>query len=470
MEKLSVGVLADVFSIIAQYLPVQYLYNFPLTCKSYLALNDKSVFRLATHFVNGITLRRTQAILRQEFAKDIGLTSFCGAISIGKTIGGFACCTDASLIVCTTNVVNTWIAESKQLGWYSPNPVLSKVLFYSSKVCKHYKYLKEIPDDHTEVSTKIIVVPCGNKLSISNLYNAIGFIKRMDCEQKVVVIDEAHIFNSKFISHISHKTRKDQESVFDRGLLLSATPLDDKVRKYVSRFITASSPVLRVPKIKWRILQTENIKEDSEEISTAHDKICVITTNVNIEYMAKEEGFPDKKIFILKGGATTIPRFNAYEDKAILFVNTNQNEGINVHANALIIPNPGEMNTNNLIQTFGRVLRTGNDNEYVYIYLLCFGDLDFYRACYARCFSINAWKFKYDTAPTLSYLVKCAAMFRLTGTKMDTIRKEDGCILFADPVLLGKKGPKKLYDWWKENTPGDASLYEESIKDILGYY
>jgi hypothetical protein len=161
----------------------------------------------------------------------------------------------------------------------------------------------------------------------------------------------------------------------------------------------------------------------------------------------------------------TITKFNSWEDKCILLINTVQNTGINVLAEALVLPDAGTTNSIRITQTVGRIVRTNNPVDNVHIYLCAKDEQAFIRCHYARCYYNEEWRYPFNTLPNLDYLKKCLSIMNLFGTTVDVVDSVDGCVIFADVGML--EDTREVVEWWSKNRTKKSVLVKEQVTRLM---
>lgn len=459
----------DVISVLVSKLEFVDIYFLLMTCRSLAKIISEYSERYQIELAPKIKLRPLQGMLRDQFSKYKGdIITFCAPKSFGKTIAGCGCVNGATVICASSNTLKVWIVELKEkLNWYNPNPENSKVLVFSSTIRKHWNYLKNFPKNRT--SAIILVSDC-------NLRNAMDVICNItEQKEKILIIDEAHYNRTPVVDELSlHR--------YTKCLMLSATNI---VRNVIGipETATVRSIVVgglgKVPEVVWHINKLTEEEIDLRSLDQPnHDyisSICqkykktAIVSTVDFLNNVNTKNISECKIFYQKTGVNTIPKFNNTNEKAVLLLNSNQNEGINVYANAIIIANPGTMNAERVGQTVGRIVRTGNTNRRVHIYMLCANNYALYRSIYAKCYYSAEWPFPYNTLPDEKYLNKSMQLIKVLGINPIDIIPSDGCILFNDNSVKTYTADM-IVDWWSRNISikgYQTKLNETIIRNIL---
>lgn len=481
MNTIDLGQLINVLSIVKKYSGLGAMANLTLTCQDFYE-HRREILDVGETILSGIKLRYNQNLLRYFFKETQGFTYFRGALSMGKTIAGYSCYTEASLILCTSNVLTPWVNDAEKLGWYHSDPKKSKIIINDSTRPKHVAFIKEYALSKATPPNKIIITTTGNKKLKYKVLAAMNVIKAMDCKEKVLVVDEAHLFSIGILSYLKDRTRVSGKpdlqgyAVFDRALMLSATPVPNDTKYLMNHIISAGlGSKDKVPLVKWRFYRVD--QEENPDVNglikslvKKHHKTTIISIKDTLTNLVEAKLFGDTNVITLKKGLATVNKFNTLKEDAVLLINTGQNEGINLHCDSLILLDL-HVNSHSLNQTFGRVLRTGNKNKYVHIHMISNSAHIFYNYCYARCFSVKDKPHVVDINPDLRMTIKAAALIRVLGKEPASIDKVDGCILFSNPVLYQTTTEKaKIYQWWLKYRNQKTCLSLETIQTVLDYY
>lgn len=447
------------------------------TCKTLLKLVRSSYSKKYCRLRDtDITLRFLQCMLRDTFAvMDTGTILFQARKSFGKTIGGYACANKCGMVLLTTNLMKVWLTEAKVLGWYHANPELSKVLCF--KIKKHWDYINKILAEGDDISNKEVILLVHD----AQVENGIRFMNRIRTTQpKVLVVDEAHIPRAA-VKEVQSACKWNKGRVFDKQLLLSADVMSPATQWINRPYRMVSVKQLdEVPEIGWNIIPLWESQEEwidvFNRVVDQYNKVALVATKEQLDYIESFESDGEKKrrrnkeyrgarIFYQKTGMNTISNFNDWEDAAVLLINSIQNTGINVSADALLIAEAGITNSTRISQTVGRVVRTTNNVSVVKVYLCAKDEQAFIRCHYARCYYNEEWKYPFNTLPVLPYLKKCISIMNIFGTNVINVDSVDGCVIFADITMLEK--PQEIVDWWQRNRTEASVLTENNVKVLM---
>jgi hypothetical protein len=467
----------DVIGIILGELHPAQIVNFSIVCKYYLKIYRRYM-KTQERDIGDYQLSNMQFIIRDEFSRMNGVMAVEAHMGWGKTILGYACCSNVSLILATSNTYKVWVKEAIKIGWYNYDPKKSKVLCFHSSRQKHKKYIEALPADRS----KVIILTTDKKAE-----QAIGIITAMQSKYKrTVIVDEAHVA-SRYVIDLQSYIGNDVAAghVFHRELLLSATKMDRRLmcftgsRDYpINRYIKVLS-IDKVPALIWEVEHMEqpfnsDIAAWSVYIKTLikkTDKTVILCTKDQFMALTDQKIFRRTKIFKLKQGVSTTEAFDKYNERAILFINTNQNEGLNLLAKRIICIHPGTMNVDRIIQSSGRIVRPTNPRKKVYINCLCYGNHEVAKIYYAKAYSYREWLWSYNKYPNDQFLMKVIAFMRALGTSVTTISQIDACILFADfDTLTDTLTTTNLVEWWEKNTRNSnipSVLSADFIADII---
>ena len=474
---------ADVLGVILGFVnsPAA-IVNFSIACKKHMEIYQEYINRQSRAIGGGIVLSNMQYVISKELSTASGVIAIQAPMGFGKTILGYACCQGLTVIVTTSNTYKVWLEEATKIKWYNPKPEKSRIICYHNSRPKHTAYLRGLKADDKRWDDMIIVT------TDNYLYDIIKFFKGIFLKKRgTVIVDEAHDYRKKIfqLQYCVGLNENDANNIFHREILLSGSRMCPKQMKFVGKGY--AFPIHRyikifqldpVPNIIWNIKELEkSFINDPEEWSRAvrsilrrHDKICLVTTEEQKDSLVSEETFKNIKFIKIGQGISAVNKFSKVDGKAVLWVNTNQNEGINVLAEGMIVLHPSIMNVGRMIQTAMRIVRPTNKRKEVFVHFLCCGIIETMRAHYARYYSYNDWRNKwgYNSHPDHSYLHKTSGMLRMLGRTYKTISQVDGCIIYADYALLNLTA-KQVIDWWKSNLGNEETiLTEEIIYDIIG--
>ena len=461
-----------------------------LTCKTLLKL-VKSHYssrhrRLEdTH----ISLRFTQCMLRDTFSSmTTGSMLFQARKSFGKTISGFSCAGRCAMVLVPSNVLKVWLAEADNLGWYNSDPNKSRVISLKGAK-KHIDYVKSVLAQGSTIQhTNDVILLCTD-LQVDKGLNFMS--KVVTDSPKVLIVDEAHV--SRNAVHLVQSVCKWYVStgIFDKQLLLSADVMKPgRIGVSMPYRCVSVKDLGEVPKVNWSILPMRQLGDkwlDTLDLALSeYNKVVLVSIVDDLDYIQyfddiqaldpnapadpkrkrkKNREYRGAKIFYQKTGTKTIPKFNDYDGDCILLVNTNQNTGVNILADALVMPDAGSTNSIRITQTVGRVVRTTNNVDSVEIYLCAETEQAFIRCHYARCYYNEDWKYPFETLPTLPYLRKCISILKMLGTSITDVNSVDGCVIFADSSMI--LNHQEVIDWWITHQTDDTVLTEDMVGDLM---
>jgi hypothetical protein len=415
--------------------------------------------------------------------------------SFGKTISGYACIGECGMVLLPASLIKVWVSEAKNLGWYSSDPLKTRVLSLRD-VKKHHTYVNSvIAPGSTIVPNKQVILLVAD----ANYQQGVSFMSRIiTTEPKVLVIDEAHLNRNAVFGIQSYcKWENGGKGVFDKQLLLSADVMRPRSCgvEQPYRMVTVKD-LGDVPDIIWNVVQCwdsdKTWRTTLDEALGAYNKVVLVGIKDELDSIQfyddnlqqrkelkknpnmvvdpkrkriKNKEYNDAKIFYQKKGIDTITKFNNYDGDCLLMINTAQDTGINVLADALVMSNAGSTNSTRITQSVGRVVRTTNDVDSVEIYLCAVSEQAYIRCHYARCYYNDNWKFKYDLLPTLPYLRKCVSILKMLGTSIVDVNSVDGCVIFADSSVI--PDTTEILAWWKLHRTDDTVLTKDMVSDLM---
>jgi len=404
------------------------------------------------------------------------------------------CCSDLNtLIVLTPAVLKVWMEELIKIGWIHSDPVKSKVLVKHNIRPKHNKYYTEnIP---YWSSHKIIIT--------TNVYKDNG--NGPETEADVVIFDEYHkpqqcsqaanavgcywpfnplpnqLVNGIMVFNPTEKrpikvlglTAEDVVSSPSRKILkLKDEDYSDKLPTVSLHYYTVDNGMNTYAK---KNVHIADVKEHGDlykyQLLAALKGKRKVVISVDRGYIGDEirkiiNSTGRYKIFELLSSMVTVDRFLKYDEgRAILFIGSNNNEGLNILAKHLIIIKPDTMNCARIRQTINRIRRPNNPNRKLTCNFILGGEIALIKTFYASCYGATSWPLDYNETPGEKFLLKCVSVLRLLGCN-DILELSivDGCIIFDS--YRGSSRYKKVIKWWEENREENTVLSIEVIKNL----
>ena len=417
------------------------------------------------------------------------------------------------IVIVPSSVLKVWINECIKASLYHADPEKSKVLIFDSQRPKHVQYVKdkcldkvlEYAREHKmndvleyakEKELKEILDYATSQGYISLLQYA-QFAGLEEVLQTHVVIMKTSTYKKEEIGTVDfellindeyHKTQIDGP---DKTLgLTGESTYKVKSSKDHKRVILRSGFVdykEKIPNVIYKQFNIDNtvdghlgtIAHSTELLNKQQEEYrrqivkCVktymkITIFVGDGAVGKnvkkwiEEDCPKYSAFQLASSAVTIKKFLESPGAAVLYINTNSCEGLNIFGEALLLLNPDIMSVIRIKQVIGRLLRPNNPHENVYVNYVMYGRIAELKAAYARCYADCRFDLELKEYPTDIALFKSGMIIRMLKCDIWNIPIPDGCLIF-DQVRTEKRY-KEMKTWWLEHRTEDTCLNNSLIE------
>jgi len=169
-----------------------------------------------------------------------------------------------------------------------------------------------------------------------------------------------------------------------------------------------------------------------------------------------DDDLDDYKVFELLSTTKTLDTFHSYTKKAILFVGSSNNEGLNIFEENLILFKPDIMASTRIKQSIGRLRRPGNKYETVNCDIIVGDKIGLLKSFYSTCYSGFTWVLGFIDSPNPEFRQKCIGIMGLMGFKdfLDFPRI-DACVIFDN--VHTRERYELVSNWWLKNK-GDNSV------------
>ena len=478
---------------------------------------------------------RTQQLIANVFMKSEGITALMAKQGFGKTLTAYAIGKQSMrcLIVVPTGTLlsSTWIAKGQEYGLIDPDVNETTFFIYDTKYMPNHRELLTSSNVAKRFKDKRLVIVCKNG-SLSAKKNrdgkiipgAIEIFKNvgLNGNEFTVVVDEAHSPNIQLLNYLQPLFNKDTSAnktgiVVTRELLMSGSEIDMKENRFemysnkvakggkvtlprTAKTLPITVPISGgkyeinhtievfetdpVPRDDWKFVEMSSAsfssdpsawKKQIKKILQKHSNVAICAYDKDFDEIAKGIKDMERTVTIATGAKKNVIDFNNGKYSAILF-SQRQSRGLNLHADALIIVNPSDMQSKAIHQTSRRIIRSDSRFDDVTIYVL-YGDIDSYlKAYYVYSQSCIGWRFGMDHEVNTAMVYKCVGVIRAVGSSTIEIGRIDACILLANYLELVKSGrievgevSKEIITWWEEQTKKQGQktiLNERIIQDI----
>ena len=178
-----------------------------------------------------------------------------------------------------------------------------------------------------------------------------------------------------------------------------------------------------------------------------------------------DEDLGDYKVFELLSTDKTLDNFHSYTKKAILFVGSSNNEGLNIFEENLILFKPDIMAVTRIKQTIGRLRRPGNPYPTVHCDVIVGDRIGLLKSFYGVCYGNQSWELGMQDSPDPGFLLKCSSIMALMGYH-DFLEFPhiDACVIFDHIHTLERF--ELVSKWWLENKTPDCILTLDHINAL----
>lgn len=453
--------------LVNSYCNIDSAMNLSLTSKY---LNETIFYEWKRKHIKPFTLTVPQYIFSLKVHKAFRTDRICvvsAPMGWGKTLMAIYYIitintTSNVLIVVPPTVLKVWMEELIKTGLISPKPKDSKVLVMHSTRPAHQKYHSADTMNHF-IEHRIILTT--NKIA-HKVYGNVDLI----------VIDEYH--KTKHYSTANAKIL---------GLTAELVESDNNTRVLAMRDITFSE---KIPDVQYNYYYVDNERDanyckygihiedvtDFEEdykyqfyqCISAKNKVVISVDHGEIGKLVREwvtEMFPMYKVYELLSSTKTIDAFTTINTNAILFIGANNNEGLNILAEHILMVKPDIMLVKRIKQTLGRLRRPNNPHRTITCNFLVGGKIAVLKSYYAACYANTNWTLSYEDTPDERFLLKCLSMAGLLGYKsIIDFPMVDGCVLF-DAIHTTERC-EEILEWWTRNKTEDSALNEDMIRGM----
>jgi len=372
------------------------------------------------------------------------------------------------LIAVPPATLKVWINELTKVGLLKSKVEESTVLVYHSTRPKHqahHNLLSDVYTSHRIVLTTDMIV---------------GKIKGTP---DLLIRDETHkpvkkSIGSWFESNSNIKTlgltAEDVSSAFNtRVLKLVDNKFNDKIPNIEYKFhIVDPNKIGSYAKYGVHVNEVMDNADDYRDLLIdcirAKEKVVMFLDKGGIGTSVREwieEDLSDYKVFELLSTNKTLDSFHVYTKKAILFVGSSNNEGLNIFEENLILFKPDIMAATRMKQSIGRLRRPGNSYETVYCDIIVGDKIGLLKSFYAACYSDQSWTLGFEDSPNPDFLFKCSGIMALMGYH-DFLEfpRVDACVIFDNVHTLERY--EQVAKWWLENKTSDSILTLEHINAL----
>jgi len=178
-----------------------------------------------------------------------------------------------------------------------------------------------------------------------------------------------------------------------------------------------------------------------------------------------DDELDDYKVFELLSTNKTLDTFHSYTKKAILFIGSSNNEGLNVFEENVILFKPDIMAVTRIKQSIGRLRRPGNPYPTVNCDIIVGDKIGLLKSFYGVCYADQSWCFGVNESPNPDFLLKCSSIMALMGfADFLEFPRIDACVIF-DHVHTRERC-ELVSNWWLKNKTPDCVLTLDHINAL----
>jgi hypothetical protein len=372
------------------------------------------------------------------------------------------------LIAVPPSTLKVWLSELTKVGLLKSKVEESEVLVYHSNRPKHqahHNLCTNVYDSHRIVLTTDMIV---------------GKIKGTP---DLLIRDETHkpvkkSIGSWFGSNSNVKTlgltAEDVEPSPDhRVLKLIDNNFNDKIPDIKYNFHVVDNDKIK-GYAKYGV-HVEDVMNNVDEYRVLLIK-CIQSRQKVVMFLDKggigtevrqwiDDELDDYKVFELLSTNKTLDTFHSYTKKAILFIGSSNNEGLNVFEENVILFKPDIMAVTRIKQSIGRLRRPGNPYQTINCDIIVGDKIGLLKSFYGVCYSNQSWQLGMQDSPNPDFLLKCCGITGLMGfSNFLEFPQIDMCVIF-DHIHTHERF-EIVSKWWLENKTENSVLTLDHINAL----
>lgn len=372
------------------------------------------------------------------------------------------------LIAVPPPTLKVWLTEFTKVGLLKSKVEESEVLVYHSNRPKHQAHANSCTDVY--MSHRIVLT---TDTIVSKIKGTPDLLIR-DETHKPVKKSIGSWFDSNSKVKTLGLTAEDVKSSFGhRVLKLIDNNFNDKIPNIEYNFhVVDENKVGSYAKYGKHVDDVMDNADDYRSILIkciqAKQKVVIFLDKGGIGTEVRqwiEDDLEDYKVFELLSTNKTLDTFHSYTKKAILFVGSSNNEGLNIFEENLILFKPDIMAVTRTKQSIGRLRRPGNKYETVHCDIIVGDKIGLLKSFYASCYADQTWEFGMEDSPNCDFLLKCIGIMGLMGFKdfLDFPRI-DACVIFDN--IHTRERYELVSKWWLKNKTPDSVLTLDHINAL----
>lgn len=372
------------------------------------------------------------------------------------------------LIAVPPGVLKTWLTELTKMGLLKSKVEESTVLVYHSNRPKHQAHANSCADVY--MTHRIVLT---TDTIVSKIKGVPDLLIR-DETHKPVKKSIGSWFDSNSKVKTLGLTAEDVKSSFGhRVLKLIDNNFNDKIPNIEYNFhVVNNEKVGSYAKYGVHVTDVMDNADDYRSILIkciqSKQKVVIFLDKGGIGTSVREwidDDLEDYKVFELLSTTKTLDTFHSYTKKAILFVGSSNNEGLNIFEENLILFKPDIMAVTRTKQSIGRLRRPGNKYETVHCDIIVGDKIGLLKSFYASCYADQTWDFGFEDSPNCDFLLKCIGIMGLMGFKdfLDFPRI-DASVIFDN--VHTRERYELVSKWWLKNKTPDSVLTLDHINAL----
>ena len=384
-------------------------------------------------------------------------------------------------IVVPYAVLKVWIEEFDKLKLIQSKPDKSRILIAHSMRLHHNNHAKTVQQQPNSWFTNhsIVITTPEKAQKLLNYHYYQQNSSRLPID--LAVFDEAHkkIITKipQQLAYLGYKKTKilglsaENDEVDDTGTTVNDTNFENTLPKIEFIYHSIESNCDSYHKKVYHISDVKTkAKEYKQKLKLCvkhKKKVVIFIDKGEIGTLVREwmiEIFPERKYFELVGSTKIINQFYKCEDRCVLYIRANNNEGLNILVEHMIIFKPEMMAVGRIKQTIGRIRRPNNPYKEVTCSFICEGDLGVLKTLYGASYSNDKWDLGYEDYPNEQFLLRTKVIFNLLNIAYLESNLIDVAVIFDTNRKPGRVN--KVLKWWKENKTEDTMLTKDKVKSL----
>jgi len=463
----------DILPIIIRNCPISDALSLSFTCKFF---HEQIIKEWSNKKLGPYILRPYQymfAVMVEQAFKYHNKCIISASMGSGKTVTAIYFFMNAYkhkniLIACPPPTLKIWIAELTEVGLLKSKVDESQVLVYHSNRPKHQAYANQCTD--VFMSHRIVLT---TDMIVGKIKGTPDLLIR-DETHKPVKKNIGSWFDMNENVKILGLTAEDVKPSFDhRVLKLIDNNFNEKIPQIKYNFhVINKEKGSSYSKYGVHVDDVTNNADDYRDLLIQciqrRQKVVIFLDKGGIGTEVRQwvdESLYDYKVFELLSTNKTIDSFHDYKKKAILFVGSNNNEGLNIFEENLILFKPDIMAATRIKQSIGRLRRPGNEYETVNCDIITGDKIGLLKSFYSACYADQSWTLGFQDSPDPQFLLKCCGIMGLMGySDFLEFPLIDACVIFDN--VHTRERYEEVSKWWLKYKTSDSVLTLDHINAL----